>query len=315
MIMLNIPYRVINMVEGIEPNKNPCGEPSVENEGYSVHSTPKITSVSWREMLPPVEFVEWLADSHPEVLTPAQWETVEHLYTSKSFREASRKSGRHKNVVKRAWEKLMAAFEEYQGEWESSKVGMSQDPSGIGTESVETLASPKFRSTTKKPQKNTTGRTELRYSFKTTTFREVDRAISELLSSEVGDMLVRRDVYSKLGETALFLLIRRGYIDVKELLRLAGDLDAFLDAVLDGLERLIEASDPDRTTRLTKGNKLLKSQLCELRRENERLTELLRKYEEGVRLVIPLLTKEQLVKLSKLLAIQEILERAGFGKQ
>ncbi|WP_297438104.1 hypothetical protein [Thermococcus sp.] len=310
MIMLNI-SPVINMVEGIAPNKNPGGEPSVENEGDSVHSRPKITSVSWREMLPPVEFVEWLADSHLEVLTPAQWETVEPLYTSKSFREASRKSGRHKNVVKKAWERLIAAFEEYRGEWESSKFGMSQDPSGMGTESVETPASPKFRSTPKRPQKTTAGRTELRYSFKTTTFREVDRVISGLLSSEVKDMLVRRDIYSKLGEKTLLLLIQRGYVDVRQLLHFSSDPDAFLGAVEGGLERLIEASDPHKIKQLERENWRLRYRVMELEMENKQLRDIFEQCMEDAKILIDLLDKRQLLRFSKILVIKEQRKKLG----
>ncbi|NJE27147.1 hypothetical protein E3E22_11100, partial [Thermococcus sp. MV5] len=97
----------------VESDKNSSKELKVKDRRDGTQSRPKITPVSWREMLPPSEFVEWLAKNHPEALTFAQWETVEHLYTSKSFREASRKSRRHKNVAKKAWERLISAFEEY----------------------------------------------------------------------------------------------------------------------------------------------------------------------------------------------------------
>ncbi len=302
--MLNIPW-VIN-TEKVESDKNSSKELEVKDGRDSSQSRPKITPVSWREMLPPPEFVEWLAKNHPEALTSAQWETVEHLYTSKSFREVSRKSRRHKNVAKKAWERLVSAFDEYREEWEFSKQGISSDSFEQRRENVGIPAPQKFWATQKKPQKGTTSKTELRYSFRTTTFREVDKAVSEILSSEVRDMLVERRIYSQLGKMAFLLLTQRGYIDVKKLSRSASDPDAFTRVVLEGFERLVDASDPHRIMQLEEENRRLHYTVIELNLENNRLNNLLRKYEESSKLVISILTDEQQVKLLKLLALQEL---------
>lgn len=298
-------------MKGIDSHNNPSEEPPVKDDGAGVHSPPKINPVSWREMLPPAEFVEWLADNHPEVLTSAQWETVEHLYTSKSFREASRKSKRHKNVVKKAWERLIAAFEEYREEWEFGKPGISSGSSSQELENVGLPAPSKLRTAPKERQKGAVGRTELGYSLKTTTFREIDRAISELLSSEVRDMLVKRDIYSRLGEMALLLLIQRGYVDMRALSHSASNPDAFLGAVLDGFERLIDASDPRRIKQLEGENWRLRYRVMELEEENKQLRDKFEQCMEDAKILIDFLDGEQLIKFSEILVIKEQLKKLG----
>ncbi|ASJ15078.1 hypothetical protein [Thermococcus radiotolerans] len=277
----------------------------MEDSGRSHPSVPEVAPGSWKEALPPLEFVEWLSRHYPEALTLAQWETVKYLYTSESFREAGKKSGHHKNTAKAAWERLIAAFEEYQKEWELDKVKESSTPSERGPRSTKTSISPRAIVPVKRSQDRNVSRVELGYSAKTTTFKEVDQTIARVLSEELKDVLVEREVYAKLGEMVFLLLIQRGYIDVEKLLPAVNDPNAFFNEIRNGLKRLMDASDPDKVTKLMVENVLLEAQLKELERENEQLKTQLREAIATFRFTKGILDKKQRLKVAIFIANRE----------
>ena len=263
--------------------------------------------------MPPLEFVEWLSRHYPEALTLAQWETVKYLYTSESFREAGKKSGHHKNTAKAAWERLIAAFEEYRKEWELDKVKESSTPSERGPRSTKTSISPRAIVPVKRSQDRNVSRVELGYSAKTTTFKEVDQTIARVLSEELKDVLVEREVYAKLGEMVFLLLIQRGYIDVEKLLPAVNDPNAFFNEIRNGLKRLMDASDPDKVTKLMVENGLLEAQLKELELENEQLESYLQYCREILDIIIPRLTRDQANTVASILILRELIKQEGPG--
>ena len=259
--------------------------------------------------MPPLEFAEWLSRHYPEALTLAQWETVKYLYTSESFREAGKKSGHHKNTAKAAWERLIAAFEEYRKEWELDKVKESSTPSEQGVRGTKASISPKAIIPVKRSQNQNVSRVELSYSAKTTTFKEVDQTIARILREELRDVLVERDIYAKLGEMAFLLLIQRGYIDVENLTSVINDPDTFFNEILNGFKRLVNTSDSTRITELTAENAELEKQLRKLERENEQLKMQLQEAMAIFEFVMKILSKKQALAVAEFMMTREALKK------
>ncbi len=262
------------------------------------------TNSSLRKKLPPIEFTRWLADNYPQLLTKAQWETVNALYTSSSFREAGRKSGRHKNVAKKAFEKLITAFEEYKDLWERG--GKETSNSSVTKHPKNEPVLRRVPSTggisSKIPSKGTTA-TAMRYSSTTTTFREVDKAIAGVLSEHVSGVLAEEEVYIKVGKIALYNLLRHGLVEPSKVIELENNPEGLLKYIASALNSLDYRFTHEEIRKLRHENMKLKAELNRIIQQFESYK---RNCEEGLQYLSKILTESQKEKLANFVLLQEL---------
>ncbi|MCD6524922.1 MAG: hypothetical protein J7K48_08040 [Thermococcus sp.] len=257
------------------------------------------------DKLPPKAFFDWLLYKYPDKLTTKQKDAIATAYELAPATAAiiAKKVGVNPTTVKRAVGKLLDLYHELADEFErerGEKAAPQPEPE------PEPEPKPKARKGGKKPagDDNEGKITNAVYQMSkaTTTFKEVDKTIANLLGAEFHDAAIKKNVYARLGELLIYTLLQLGAIDRDKIVsysqQLVDDPDALYFYVKEQLDAVIKITDPDTLQRVWIENANLRMKVMALQATADMLSDALNYYAQVIRFLVSLLDKKQLEKFA-----------------
>jgi len=229
--------------------------------------------------------------------------------------------------ILRSWDRYQASLgkkkeEEEMAEKKEGAEPMSEPEAEIEPEPVEEPPEPpkRERGRPRKPPSDS-GKEEkitptlYTKSANTTTFKEIDKTVAEVLGQTFHRYAVEREVYARLGELLIFSLLQLGVVTRDDIVRysekLIEDPNALYEYIRHQLDAVLRVTDPDALMKTWQENMLLRRRVRVLQATADMLADTLKEYEEALRFLIGLLNKKQLEKLATYVFMKEALQEWG----
>ena len=265
------------------------------------------------ELLPPREFFEWVMQRKSSYFTKRQKEALFYLYDhpEQTIHASALKAGFSYRSALRAVEKLRTLYERYKSQFQQDEV--IPEPAPLPVEPVPAVEAPTKRQKASAPKEEKISNEVLKMSKATTTFKEIDKTIAELLGAEFHDSAVKKNIYAKLGELLIYTLLQLGAIDRDKIVEYSQTLvenpDALYFYVKEQLDAVIKITDPDTLQKIWMENAQLRARVMALEATADMLSDALNYYAETIRVLISLLDKKQLEKFATWIYMSEYMRR------
>lgn len=302
--------------EGGGNNKN-NGESEVSEEtSKKQEKPPGKAGTPVGEMLPPRDFFNWLLEHKGSKLTKRQKEVLLYAYNHPelNLNQLAIKGNFSYSHARKTVEKLQNLYKEYAGEFEAGEVPLEPEP----LEPVPATTRPAGRrsrrggnTTAEQDEKLTNKMYEM--SKATTTFKQVDKVIAEVLGADFHDAATKKNVYARLGELLIYTLLQLGAIDRDRIVEYSQTLvenpDALYFYVKEQLDSVIKITDPDTLQRVWMENAQLRMKVMALEATADMLSDALNYYGDTIRALIGLLNKKQLEKFATWVYMSEYMRK------
>jgi len=226
--------------------------------------------------------------------------------------------------ILRSWDRYQASLGKKEEEEKAEKKEaepMPEPKAEIEPEPVEELPEPPKKRGRPRKNPNDGGKEEkitsalYTKSANTTTFKEIDKTVAEVLGQTFHRYAVEREVYARLGELLIFSLLQLGVVTRDDIVRysekLIEDPNALYEYIRHQLDAVLRVTDPDALMKTWQENMLLRRRVRVLQATADMLADTLKEYEEALRFLIGLLNKKQLEKLATYVFMKEALQEWG----
>jgi len=151
------------------------------------------------------------------------------------------------------------------------------------------------------------------FTKSTTTFKEIDKTLSEVLGAQFHDTAVRKEVYARLGELLIFSLLQLGVVERDKIVayseQLSTDPDRLYEYVKNQLDAVLRLTDAETLQRVWVELTALRRQVRALEATADMLSDTLKEYEDAIRFLMGLLTRDQLEKFSAYVFMKEFMKQ------
>ncbi|ASJ01162.1 winged helix-turn-helix transcriptional regulator [Thermococcus gorgonarius] len=249
-----------------------------------IHEVNKRKVKAWREQLPPKEVFEKFTQQGE--FTETQVKILNAVYSdpTASMTKIAKQVGVAKNSVKHAVDKLISLYKNRVAQIPESQ---RSNPSRIDN--------------ARREQQKLTPKEE-KLSAKTTTFREVDKAVAQALGVDFHNTAIKKEIYARLGELLIYTLLQAGITDRDKIVeysqRIVDNPEALYSYIKRQLDALIKSADTKTIVALQEENQELKVKVKTLENECAQLKNRLNECMETAEYIIrTLLTEDQLKSL------------------
>jgi len=276
-----------------EPKKNENREgKTTKNEEKREHKHKK---------LPEREFFEWIIQNKPHLFKSKNHPKIlQTIYDNPNLplTEIAKRMGVSYPTVHKAIDKLNELYEEYYAEYTNPK---ATSPTPLVPVVEEQTPSRKMR------QKQENGEEQEKIykdwyakSLSTTTFREVDKALSKALGVQFHRHALEQEVYARIGELLVFSLLQLGVVDRDKIVnyseKLVEDHNLLYEYIKTQFDSILRITDPETLMKTWQENMLLRRKLIQLQATADMLSDVVHYYENVVRFLTSILDREQTKK-------------------
>ena len=296
--------------------RNPASQPQIYN---------KIADI-------PEDFLTFLIERDKKWAKREKWKgVIRTIYENPdlSTTQVAKLYDINSSTVSRIVEKYRAMWNQYLEDYHAWKKriegtddeeeGEVPEPAPAPAPTHEPEPAPRARGGSRRPRKADDGDDEkiptslYQLSGKTTTFKEIDKALSELLGAQFHDSAIRKEVYARLGELLIFSLLQLGVVERDKIVQyseqLSTDPSKLYEYVKNQLDAVLRLTDAEALKRVWVELTTLRRQVRALDATADMLAETLKEYEDALQFLMGMLTEDQLEKLAAYVFMKEYMKQ------
>lgn len=259
--------------------------------------------------LPEREFFEWIIQNKPHLFKSKNHPKIlQTIYDNPDLplTEIAERVGVAYSTVYKAIDKLNELYEEYYAEYTNPKatspaplvpVVEEQTPN---TRPIHKNNAPRENNREQENEQEKIYRDWYAKSLSTTTFREVDKALSKALGVQFHRHALEQEVYARIGELLVFSLLQLGVVDRDKIVnyseKLVEDHNLLYEYIKTQFDSILRITDPETLMKTWQENMLLRRKLIQLQATADMLSDVVHYYENVVRFLTSILDREQTKK-------------------